>query len=274
MKVVAAILLLACAASLQAQAPGCSLVPGWKQQGPARSFTADNLFEYMDGNAEGYIIYRFVKMQGVNCEAGDATLVFDVSEMADPEWAYGMFAANRDPRVPGDKIGMAGQVVPRKAIFVKDKYFVEVSSSKEQPDVLRSFAQAMEKTISGRTALPDALAWFPPARMVPDSTRMVPESVLGMRVLKRGWVAQYDFGKAFLVPEETPESAAAVMNKLRTRIAGNKPAKLADEGFEANDKYLGKLCIFRKGRYVGGFTGLKEGEDVMGASNSLAEKVQ
>jgi len=274
MRFVVAVLLLVCALSLQAQAPSCSLVPGWTQQGPARSYTADNLFEYMDGNAEGYIIYRFVKMQGVNCEGGGATLVFDVSEMADPEWAYGMFAANRDPRVGGEKIGMAGQIVPRKAIFVKDKYFVEVSSSKEQPDVLRAFALALEKTISGRTAVPDALSWFPPARMVPDSIRMVPESVLGMRALKRGWAAQYDFGKAFLVPEDTPESAAAVMNKLRTRIADNKPAKLADEGFEANDKYLGKLCIFRKGRYIGGFTGLKEGEDVVAASASLAEKVQ
>jgi len=268
------VLLLAFAAMAAAQAPDCGLVPGWKQQGNPRSYTADNLFEYMDGNAEGYVIYRFVKMTGVNCQAGDNTVVFDVFEMADPEWAYGVFAANRDTRVKTDKIGVAGQVVPRQAIFVKDKYFVQISSEKEQPDVLRQFALALDKRIAGTAEPPVALTWFPADKLVPDSIRMVPESVLGMRVLKRGYIAQYEAGKAFLVPETSPESAAEVMNKLRGRIAENKPAQVADEAFEANDKYLGRLCVFRKGRYIGGFTGLKEGEDVATLASKLAANVK
>ncbi len=267
-------LLFALAAMALAQTPDCGLVPGWKQQGNARTFTADNLFEYMDGNAEGYVIYRFQKMQGVNCESGGNVVVFDVFEMADPEWAYGVFAANRDTRAKTDKIGVAGQVVPRQAIFVKDKYFVQISAEKEQPDVLRQFALAFEKRIDGTSEPPAALTWFPTEKLVADSIRMVPESVLGMRALKRGYIAQYEAGKAFLVPEATPESAAEVMNKLRARIAENKPAQVADEAFEANDKYLGRLCMFRKGRYIGGFTGLKEGEDVAALASKLAANVK
>ena len=49
----------ACLAAL-AQ-PNCALVPGWTQAGAPRSSTADNLFEYMDGNAEGYISITFMK---------------------------------------------------------------------------------------------------------------------------------------------------------------------------------------------------------------------
>jgi hypothetical protein len=64
------------------------------------------------------------------------------------------------------------------------------------------------------------------------------------------------------------------MNKLRGRISGNQPAKVADEAFEANDRYLGRLCMFRKGRYIGGFTGLKEGEDAVAVTSKLAEKVK
>jgi hypothetical protein len=269
-----AFLCLAVGLPLAAQAPDCSLVPGWQQQGALRSYTADNLFEYMDGNAEGYLIYRFAKMTGVNCESGGSTIVFDVFEMADPEWAYGLFAANRDPRVKTDKLGVAGQVVPRQAIFVKDKYFVQIGIDKDAPDVLRQFALALDKRIAGSTELPEALTWFPVEKLVPDSIRMIPESVLGMRVLKSGYTAQYDFGKAFLVRETSPESAAEVMKKVRGRIAENQPAKVADEGFEANDKYLGRLCVFRKGRYIGGFTGLKEGEDAVAAASKLAGNVK
>src|SRR6478672_9056849 len=69
------------AAALWAAAPTCQSVGGWQQQGKPREHTAENLFEYMDGNAEGYLIYGFAGMQGVNCKnaAGD-TLILDISE--------------------------------------------------------------------------------------------------------------------------------------------------------------------------------------------------
>ena len=47
--------------------PACNLVPGWQQRGEQRSYIAENLFEYMDGNAEGYLIYGFQSMRGVTC---------------------------------------------------------------------------------------------------------------------------------------------------------------------------------------------------------------
>jgi len=47
-----------------AQTPDCGLVSGFEQKGPAREFGPDNLYDYMDGNAEGYLIYRFVRLRG------------------------------------------------------------------------------------------------------------------------------------------------------------------------------------------------------------------
>jgi hypothetical protein len=268
------ILFLLGAAVALAQVPDCGMVPGWAQQGKSRTYAADNLFEYMDGNAEGYLIYRFVRMNGVNCKSGDNVLAFDVFEMADPEWAYGVFASNRDPRLKTERVGVAGQVSPRRMTFVKDKYFAQISSETDQAAALAAFARALDKSIPGTSEPPAALAWFPSEKLVPDSIRLVPESVLGMRVLKRGYVAQYEAGKAFLVLEATPESAAAVMTKLRGRIAENKPAAVADEGLEANDKYLGHLCFFRKGRYIGGFSGLQESDDAAAAAARLAANVK
>lgn len=256
-----------------AQKPSCALVPGWTQQGEARSFVADTLFEYMDGNAEGYLIYRFVKMNGVNCQSGEDTIVFDISEFADAESAYGMFSANRDPREPMTKIGTAGQIVPRRAVFVKDKYYVEIGISRDGADVLKAFCTAIEKQIPGSTQIPEKLSWFPTEKLVPDSTRLIPESVLGLRLLRRGYVAQYEYGKAFLVTEDSPEAAAGVMAKLRARFGEVKPAKVADEAFEVADKYLGRLCFFRKGQYLAGYSGVAEGMDPVALSTALAARI-
>ena len=60
------------------------LVPGWAQAGAARTYTADNLFEYMDGNAEGYVLYNFREMHGVTCKKGDVTFVVESPIWASP----------------------------------------------------------------------------------------------------------------------------------------------------------------------------------------------
>ena len=41
--------------------------------------------------------------------------------------------------------------------------------------------------------------------------------------------------------EESPESAAAVMQKLKSRFAGAIPAQLGDEAIQVTDRYLGRV---------------------------------
>ena len=53
--------MLAAALSVAGQTPDCNLFAGWQQHGAARLFEGDNLFEYMDGNSEGYLVYGFVR---------------------------------------------------------------------------------------------------------------------------------------------------------------------------------------------------------------------
>lgn len=264
--------LLLPAATVLAQAPDCAVLPGWQQHGPARSYEADNLFEYMDGNAEGYLIYGYTKLQGVSCLKGDDTVLIDVHEMASPEAAWGIFAANRAPDLPVESIGTACQVAPRKAIFAKDKYLVEITAEteKDHSALLRQAALAMEKRIPGGTAPPAELAWFPAGA---KSLRLIPESVLGIRVLKRGYVAQYDPAKAFLVREVSPEAAASTLARLKARFGEAQPAKIGDDGLTAKDRYIGNVAVFRKGRYVGGYANVKDGEDAAALAAALAGRI-
>ncbi len=268
--------LFAVTTSAGAQTPDCSGVPGWRQEGPIREYGPDNLFDYMDGNAEGYLLYRFVNMKGVTCKNGDDTILIDFHEMADPEYAYGLFCTNRDVRLPNEPIGMGGQVLPRRAVFAKGKYYIELAASpdKDHSAALRAFVTTIDRRIEGRSVPPDAVAWFPKDKLTPNSVRLIPESVLGLRILKHGYVGQYEFGKGFLVPEESAETATQVMAKFRERIGQTLPAKIADDAFTGTDKYLDGLCVFRKGRYIGGFANLKGGRDASADAAALAASVK
>ncbi len=258
---------------LAAANPACNLVPGWTPQGEPRTFAADNLFEYMDGNAEGYLLYGFQSMHGVTCVKGGVTLIVDISDFGDADSAYGMFCANRDLRKPAAKLGMGGQIVPRRAIFAKGQYYVEVGAEPEgdHTATLREWTAALEKIAPGSNDVPGALSWFPAEGQ--QSLRLVPESVLGIRLLKRGYVAQYEFGKAFVVAEATAESATAVMQKLRERFGETAKASIGDDAFQVTDKYLGRLCVVRKGRYLAGYGNLADGQDAVKLATVLASRL-
>ena len=275
-------LLLACAAliaSTQVQAQAyldCSFVPGFEQSGPKRQYTPDNLFDYRDGAAEGYLIYSFAQMQGVDCKSGSTIISIDVSNMTDADSAFGMFSANRDPRQPIAKIGMGAQIMPQSLLFAKGKYFVEIietdgSTDSNQTAALQAFAARIEPLLEGRSTPPEELAWFPPENL--ESAKLVPESVLGLKILKRGYVAKYQQGQAFIVVEQSAQSATEVMSKLRARFDDVTPVNLADEGFELKAPYLDGISIFRKGHVIAGFTNLPDSQIATAQASRLIERI-
>jgi len=254
----------------------CQFAPGWEQSGPKRQYAADNLFDYKDGAAEGYLIFGFARMQGIDCKSGGDTLTIDVYEMNDADSAYGIFAANRDPSLPIAAIGMGGQVQPQSASFAKGKYYVEMVVIAARPDsdrtaALKVFVTGIEQRLEGRVTAPEALQWFPQENLA--SARLVPESVLGLRLLKRGYVAAYKQGQAFIVLEASPESAAEVMKKLREHFDGASPAQIGNEAFQAKAQYLGGICIFRKGRTLAGYANLPDSQQAVSLAVQLAARI-
>lgn len=271
MKALAAWALACLAAALaDAQVPQCNWVPGWDRQGSARAYEASNLFEYMDGNAEGYLLYGFVAMHGVTCVNGDDSILIDISEFADADSAYGMYSANRDPRLPSEALGAGGQATPRRVIFTKDRFYAELAANpdKDHTPALRAFSVAIERALPGRAALPGALAWFPAEGL--KSARLIPESVLGLRPLRRGYVAEYEFGKAFIVQESSPEAAAAVMDKLRARL---EVGQASSPVLALTDRYLGRLCFLQKGKYIAGYANVADTHDPAVLAAELAARL-
>jgi Family of unknown function (DUF6599) len=254
-------------------APDCGLVAGWSQEGPPRSFDRETLFDYMDGNSEGYFAYGFSLMKGVTCvdDAGDR-FVIDVSEMGDPAHAWGFFVANRDLRSPDERVGAAGQVLARRATFAKGRYYVEIAAGpdKDHSPALRAFATALEARLPGRAAPPAQVDWFPKEGLEAGSVRLVPQSVLGIRTLESGWTARYASGRAFLVEAKSEEEAAARLGSLRPRFAGATDVEgLGEEAFAAHDQYLGDVVAFRQGSLLAGVANA----DSPSAATALAHRL-
>jgi hypothetical protein len=115
------------------------------------------------------------------------------------------------------------------------------------------------------------LQWFSQDNL--DTVRLIPESVLGLKLLKRGYVAKYKQGQAFVVLETSPESAAEVFKKLREHFDGAAPAQIADEAFQTKAPYLEGICIFRKGRFLAGYANLPDAQQAAALAVKLAARI-
>lgn len=268
------LLLLAVSATAGGPAPDCAAAPGFTQKGGVRTYDVDTLFEYMNGNSEGYFAYGFKRMNGVTCTNGTVDLVFDISEMENADLAWGMFTANRDANLPLAKLGAAGQVTARRGAFAKGVYYVEVAANPTgDAALLEKFLAAWDQRLEGSTGRPALLGVFPAKGLKAESVRLVPESVLGFRMLRRGYMATYEQGKAFVVPEATAESAAKLLGQFRQRVTAGAAAQVGDEAFQTTDKYLGRLVVFRKGRYLAGAANFPADVDPLPLVTELAAQL-
>ncbi len=272
-----AALLLAASTAPAFPGPECGLVPGWKQRDEARRYDAETLFEYKDGAAEAYFTYGFTRMQGVTCtNAGGTELAIDVSELGDSDHAWGFLVTNQDPQSPLEAIGSGRQLLPTSAALAKGRYYVEIVASPDGDHraALGAFLDALLPLLPGEAHVPEAVSYFPPAGLEPRSLRLVPESVLGLRLLKSGFVAQYGVGRAFVVPEPSPEAADETLGKLRTSFGDTRPLPaLGEKAFAAQDPYLDGVITFRKGRYLAGVANVAAGQDALPLATALAARL-
>jgi hypothetical protein len=269
-----AALLTAAAASAQS-AITCGVAPGWQPQGAARAYAADNLFEYKDGGAEGYLQYGFTALHGVTCAKDGTTLDIDVSAMAGADSAYGMFMANADQSQPMEKLGMGTQVLKQSVLAAKGKFYLELVETAAKTDAddtafLRALAIKILAQLEGADAPPATIGWFVPDDLV--QVKMVPESVLGLKQIPRGYAAKYKQGQAFIAEQASVGEAQALMKTLREKFTG-APTQLDDEAFTATAKYLTGICIFRKGKVVAGTANFPDADAALTQAKKLAARI-
>jgi hypothetical protein len=140
---------------------------------------------------------------------------------------------------------------------------------------LRSLVTARYlEALEGAVTPPKQVEWFPTEGILPGFPRLVPQSVLGLRMLRRGYMAQYGYGRAFVVEEASEAAAEELMAKLKERFQPSGTVALGAGGFTATDRYLKNVCLFRVGNKVAGLTGLAEGADAAKLAAPLAGRIK
>jgi hypothetical protein len=117
----------------------------WKISDSVRVFAGDELFTYIDGGAEIFIEYGFVKVATVNyANPANEQLQAEIYEMADSAAAYGAYTFYLNGEGKPLKVGLSGMFIDYYAVFVKGNYLVVLSASNSSASLYNDCAMLSE----------------------------------------------------------------------------------------------------------------------------------
>jgi hypothetical protein len=249
---------------------------GWARSGTIKSYGADNLYTYINGEAEMYMPFGFQGLgTALYVKTGnpDTALVVDIYKMGSPLDAFGIYSYYRDPEAEDARIGSEGFVDESQLMFYKDRYFVRLSasgSSNPEPAVFIGCAKAIAGRIPGETSRPKELEILKVPGITPRTEKYAALSVMGYAFFKRGLTAEAVLNgrpaKVFVVIDESEQASD---NSLESYIKylkekGVKPETgNSKEGptLVSQDPLYKGVIVRQAGRYLLGVAGLADPRD-------------
>jgi len=201
------------------------LLGGIKPMSPTEFYTADNLFEKIDGRAPAYQGFHVDKLRcrsfTVDASAGSFVDVYEYG-FDSPVDAFGMFSMERDPKGTALDFAPDGYCSGGTSWFFRQgAVYVQVIASDQKPETVAAAAAiaknragalpADDKGLAGRRSLPSA-------GLIADSVSYVPENAQGQSSFKDVFQAKYKYQNAelpFFIMVAKPEEAASAWKSFQ-----------------------------------------------------------
>jgi hypothetical protein len=221
--------------------PGMHEISDWQRSGAYYAYAPEKLYTYIDGAADQFIIYGFVRLQGaeyVNSIDQKESITVDIYDMGSALGAFGMFTSKKDSASPALGIGAESFGNDQFVVFYKGRFYVEIQA-RITATVNRAAPKTMARIVAGRmpggNARPEILKLFPAAGRVPGSENYLAGGILGHVFLLRGIVSDYQVNgaliKAHIVLFPGPAQAGAAFDEYKNYLARSGEKITLREGF-------------------------------------------
>ena len=241
-----------------------SLIPepspaGSTAQAAASFYSPDNLYQYMDGGADIFILYGVRTLLHQEFRAGEVDVTVDIFDMRSSDTAFGMYAAERAPNYRFVKIGAEGYQDEGTLNFLQDRYYVKLAGFGAGADgVLDTFARALSAKIGANPVFPSLLARLPSENRKPHSEQYMPNDPLGHPFLGPAYVVAYSAGnqesKLFVTLARDEADAQRRFKQLTEHFSKTGQCKVAPElgegAIRASNSFEGTVIARTKGHYL------------------------
>lgn len=232
---------------------------GWKKPQKLDTYTADNLWDIIDGAADGYLLYDFEEMT-----MGDYTLdnglyiTLEVYRHQSAEDAFGIYSQERPSKATYIQIGGQGYQEDANLNFFAGKHYIKIRcSGKSELEVnsVRKLGETIAKLAGPDSKLPSQLALFPVEGKIPNSEQYINQNFMGYSFFRNAFIANYIVkGSAFnifIISGATAQDCKDMLQSL-LKNNGKEQTNLVPGIFDIKDKYNGNLKVLWKDKYLCG----------------------
>jgi len=240
--------------------PAADFRDGWAYDFEPEVYTPANLFEYINGEAELYLDYDFVKLATASYKQKDdesLTFTVDVYDMGSPLNAFGIYSSYRRPDLTFADIGEQATISDLNIRFYKGKYFVQLNAGTLDEaviDIMRKVAERVANDIPAAEQ-PAELGLLPDENRVPHSLKYIANGYLGQSGFKKTLEAEYKnedstfVGFIILFPDQNQaaESLGQFSDNLKKR---DKLKNATESSVLAETSYQGKIMAVVHGSRI------------------------
>jgi hypothetical protein len=215
---------------------------GFKKAANYPVYTADNLWDFINGAADTYLSLGFENVHIAEYKKGKNVIKLEIYKHKDDIQTFGIYSSERSPSFSFIKIGAQGYKTDGSLNFFKGNYYVKIrtySKSEKIFQALETLALKVSDILTGTSEMPLALKDFPDMGKKINEESYIKESVLGHEFLEDAFKSQYDVGSnqfsIFLFKKKSIGEAAKIV-----------AAYLKSVGLEIDDPSGGKY-VFKDG---------------------------
>jgi len=272
--IVTLLVLTAVILPLEKSVEGAELFPplnGFVFDGEIETYTPDTLFEYINGGADLFLNFEFIKLHSLrykNDKGGEITV--DIYLHEDLQNGFGIYTQEKPDEGSFIKTGTEGYYEEGVLNFFKGPAYVKISSfdlGNEEESILKKLAENIAGKISQPDGYPAIFSKFPGTNSIKGSDKYINLNFLGHSFLNKVYFREYLIDekavKFFIIKDD----ASGQINKALTGYTDfikKKSGKIVKDGgiVTFTDPYYkkyGKMNLLISGDIlVGMFTDNKE----------------
>jgi hypothetical protein len=265
--------------------PAGDALTGWEMSSRPEYYVPENLWDYINGQAEFYLNYGFVRVDTAEyrSESGSPSVIVEIYQMSSAEEAFGIYAAERSP---GDReldIGSGSYLGSNVLNFWQANTYIKLTSfdtGATNDEALIALAREIEQRIPPGSGVPETLSYFPEEGRIEGSERFIPRSFLGQSYLKRAYRVDYSSSSGgsyqlFLARLGAADEARAALARYCdfVRSQGQKVELIDEDSATLVSESGAATVIFLHGEYFGGSLDATSVEDGRIAAGKLSERL-
>ncbi len=225
-------------------------------------YTPDNLWDFINGAADGYNALGFKELHVAEYKKGKDVIKLEIYRHSDHTTAFGIYASERSSSFRFMNLGAQGYKTGGAVNFFTGNHYVKIRTHSEKAKTLQaaeSLAIRVAGMLGGDTEMPALLTEFPDDGRKINEETYINENVLGHQFLNKAFKASYDSDSdsfdIYLMKPGTAQEAFTAAEKYLS-ASGIEPDRKEEGKYVFTDGYNGTIFLSWKDNMIVIISGL------------------